>query len=186
VRDLRSAEAHVLEALFGRFEERARQRASGVDERPVVPQREGKSVSAEETYATDIDNPEVLYARLQGLAERTAGRLRKAGLCAGTIQVKIRRADFTTYTRQKRVAHPVNGTAEIDTIARRLLGTWLAEQPGAAIRLLGVGGSQLAPAGQRDLFAGSESLESVDTALDEIRERFPGVDVGRARSFKRN
>lgn len=186
VQDLRCAEAHVLEALFGRFAERTRQRASGIDDRPVVPQREEKSISAEETYDSDIDNPAVLYARLQGLAERAAGRLRKARLCAGTIQVKIRRADFTTYTRQKSVAHPVNGTGEIDSIARRLLGTWLAEQPGAAIRLLGVGGSQLSPAGQRDLFDDTESVESVDTALDEIRDRFPGLDVGRARSFKRN
>jgi DNA polymerase-4 len=186
VQDLREADTHVLERLFGRFAEKTRQRASGIDDRPVVPARQEKSISAEETYDSDIDDPEVLYARLQGLAERTAGRLRKAGLAAGTVQVKIRRADFTTYTRQKSVAHPVNGTEEIDTIARSLLGGWMAEQPGAAVRLLGVGGSQLAPAGQRDLFAGSEPTESVDSALDEIRERFPGLDVGRARSFKRN
>lgn len=183
---LRLADAHVLESVFGRYAEKTRQRAAGIDDRPVVPARAEKSISAEETYDEDIENPETLYTHLQRLAERTGGRLRKAGLAAGTVQIKIRRADFTTYTRQKALAHPVYGTGEIYAIARSLLAVWLAEQPGAAVRLLGVGGSQLAPATQGDLFAASAAANTVDKALDEIRERFPGLDVGRARSFKRN
>ncbi len=186
VGDLRVADAYVLESVFGRFGEKTRQRAAGIDDRPVVPSRAEKSISAEETYDEDIEDPETLYTHLQRLAERTAGRLRKAGLSAGTVQVKIRRADFTTYTRQKSLGHPVNGTGEIYAVARSLLAAWLAEQPGAAIRLLGVGGSQLAPATQGDLFAADAEANTVDKALDEIRERFPGLDVGRARSFKRN
>lgn len=183
---LRLADDRVLESVFGRFAGKTRLRAAGIDDRPVVPARAEKSISAEETYDRDIDNPETLYTYLQRLAERTGGRLRKAGLEAGTVQVKIRRADFTTYTRQKALGHPVNGTSEIYAIARSLLGAWLAEQPGAAIRLLGVGGSRLVPAAQGDLFTASADANTVDKALDEIRERFPGLDVGRARSFKRN
>ena len=165
---------------------KTRQRAAGIDDRPVVPSREEKSISAEETYDEDIGEPDALYTRLQQLAERTAGRLRKAGLMAGTIQVKIRRADFTTYTRQTSPGHPINGTGEIYSIARSLLATWLAEQPGAAIRLLGVGGSQLSPATQGDLFDDGAETNTVDKTVDEIRERFPGLDVGRARGFRRN
>ncbi len=186
VGDLRLAETHVLESVFGRFAEKTRQRAAGIDDRPVVPSRAEKSISAEETYDEDIQDIDALNTRLMMLAERTAGRLRKAGLMAGTVQVKIRRADFTTYTRQKSLGQPVNGTDDIYAVARSLLAAWLAEQPGAAVRLLGVGGSQLAPATQGDLFAPAEDANTVDEALDEIRERFPGLDVGRARSFRRN
>ena len=186
VGQLRLADEHVLESVFGRFAMKTRQRAAGIDDRPVVPSREEKSISAEETYDEDIGEPDALYTRLQQLAERMAGRLRKAGLMAGTIQVKIRRADFTTYTRQTSPGHPINGTGEIYSIARSLLATWLAEQPGAAIRLLGVGGSQLSPATQGDLFDDGAETNTVDKTVDEIRERFPGLDVGRARGFRRN
>ncbi len=184
VGDLRDAAPRVLESVFGRYADSMRRRARGDDDRPVVPYREEKSISAEETYDEDLVDPERMRTRLIALTERTAGRLRKAGVVAGTVQVKIRRADFSTYTRQTRLGHPSNGTEQLYAVARDLLGGWLAEQPGAAVRLLGVGGSQLAPAGQADLFDAEDS--SVDEALDSIRERFPGMEIGRARSFRRN
>ncbi len=188
VGDLRSADIHVLETVFGRFAEKTRQRAAGIDDRPVVPWRDEKSLSAEETYDADLDEPEAMFTALLGLTERAAGRMRKAELVAGTVQVKIRRADFTTYTRQTTLRHPSNATEQLYAVARSLLEGRLAEQPGAAVRLLGVGGSQLGTAAQGDLFEDTahDPGDSVDRALDSIRERFPGLDVGRARSFKRN
>ncbi len=186
IADLRTARSSVLDSIFGRFGESMRRRAAGVDDRPVVPARKEKSISTEETYEEDIGDPEILFSQLQKLAERTAGRLRKADLLAGTIVLKIRRADFTTYTRQKSQSHPVNGTSEIYNVARSLLAAWMAEQPGARVRLLGVGGSQLASASQGDLFSAADDSAGIDRTLDDIRQRFPGVDVGRARSFKRN
>ena len=186
--DLRRAEARVLESVFGRYAEKTRQRAAGIDDRPVVPWRDEKSISTEETYDTDLDDPDDMLRRLQRLTERTSGRLRKAGLVAGTVQVKVRRADFTTYTRQTSLGHPSNGTGQIFNVARELLKGWLTEQPGARVRLLGVGGSQLTRAAQADLFDDTPhgSGDTVDRALDDIRQRFPGLDVGRARGFKRN
>ncbi len=119
------------------------------------------------------------------LTERTAARLRKASLAAGTIQVKIRRADFTTYTRQKRINPPANGTDQIYAVAKELLGVWRSANPGAKIRLLGVGGSNLARAEQPDLFANepSQSNSIIDETVDEIREKFGSLSLGRAKTL---
>jgi hypothetical protein len=66
-----------------------------------------------------------------------------------------------------------------------LLASWLAEYPAAPIRLLGVGGSDLSPVGQQDLF-GSAGKAGLDRAVDSIRERFGTSSVGRARTLNRS
>ena len=185
VQDLREAPDRLLEPVFGRYSRKTRERASGIDDRPVVPSREEKSISAEETFDRDLAERSHMERELLRLTERTATRLRKAGLAAGTVQVKIRQADFKTFTRQRRVQPAVNGTDSMFAVARDLLGTWLTSNPGARVRLLGVGGSDLAPAEQPDLFATTDSTSAVDEAVDRIRDRF-GVDVlGRARTLDR-
>ncbi len=187
VRDLRRADDRDLEPIFGRFTQKTRDRASGIDNRPVVPSREEKSISAEETFEQDLSNPSIMERELLRLTERTASRLRKAGLCAGTIQLKIRRADFTTYTRQKCIKPPANGTDQIYAVARELLTAWLAGNAGARIRLLGVGGSNLAPGVQADLFAGdtTQNASVIDETVDEIREKFGSLSVSRAKTLDR-
>ncbi len=185
VKDLREAPDRVLEPVFGRYTRKTRDRASGIDDRPVVPSREEKSISAEETYDRDLTTRSQMDRELLRLTERTAARLRKAGLAAGTVQVKIRQSDFKTYTRQRRVQPAVNGTDSMFAVARDLLGTWLTSNPGARIRLLGVGGSDLAAAEQPDLFADSDSTTAVDEAVDRIRDRFGADVLGRARTLDR-
>ena len=182
-RDLRLAERQVLEPVFGRFTQKTRDRAAGIDDRPVVPMREEKSISAEETYDKDLATRESMDRELLRLTERTATRLRKAGLAAGTIQIKIRQSDFKTYTRQRRVRPPANGTDQIYAVARDLLGAWLGSNPGAKVRLLGVGGGQLSTVEQPDLFAGARTENIIDKAVDEIRDRFGKDALGRARTL---
>ena len=187
IRDLRQADDRDLESIFGRFAKKTRDRASGIDDRPVVPSRAEKSISAEETYDQDLSKPSDMERELLRLTERTATRLRKAGLSAGTVQLKIRRADFATYTRQMSVKPPVNGTDQIYAATRELLTAWLASNPGARIRLLGVGGSKLAPGEQADLFAGDskQSASALDETVDEIREKFGSLSLGRAKTLDR-
>jgi len=185
IRDLRVAETRILEPVFGRFTQKTRDRAAGIDNRPVVAAREEKSISAEETYDTDLATREDMDRELLRLTERTAARLRKAALAAGTVQIKIRQSDFKTYTRQRRVRPPANGTDQIYAVVRELLGTWLGRNPGATIRLFGVGGSDLAPAEQPDLFADAGTDSTVDRAVDEIRDRFGKDVLGRARTLDR-
>lgn len=187
IAELRLATDHNLEPIFGRFTLRARERAAGIDNRPVVADREEKSISAEETFAADLSDRPEMDRELLALAETTAKRLRKSGLQAGTIQIKIRQSDFQTFTRQRSLQPPTNNTEQIFGIARALLTAWLGENPDARIRLLGVGGSKLSPAEQRDLFDfDSESgQQGVDEALDTIQDRFGTASVGRARTLNR-
>jgi DNA polymerase-4 len=186
LRDLRLAEDSVLQPVFGRFVQKTRDRAAGIDDRPVSVAREDKSISAEETFAADLESREDMERELLRLSERTAARLRKAGLAAGTVQLKIRQADFTTFTRQRKVSPPASGTDRIYAVARALLETWLAGNPGARLRLLGVGGSDLAPAGQPDLFEDAAPDSGVDKTVDAIRERFGDAALGRARTLDRH
>ena len=118
------------------------------------------------------------------LAEKTATRLRKHALAAGTVQVKIRKSDFDTFTRQRAVRPASDNTDQIYAVARDLLHTWLAQNPGARIRLLGVGGSKLSPARQPDLFGSVEAQAGVDRTVDEIRDRFGSAALGRARTLE--
>ena len=187
VADLRLAPERDLESVFGRYAARTRERAAGIDNRPVVAEREEKSISAEETYDVDLDDRGDMERELLRLAETTARRMRKSGLQAGTVQVKIRQADFQTFTRQKSIQPPINNTDQIYHIACELLGLWLEENPGMRIRLLGVGGNNLSSADQQDLFATQDSpgKDAMDQAVDEIRDRFGNLSVGRARTLER-
>lgn len=185
IADIRRAPDGVLHSVFGRYAMRTRERAGGIDDRPVVPDREEKSISAEETYETDLSDPSDMLRELLRLAERTAGRLRAKDLSAGTVQVKIRQSDFTTFTRQ-RALHPAsNDTRLLYEVAAGLLHDWLDEAPGARIRLLGIGGSALAHAAQGDLFgqAAGDAGSTVDRTVDAIRGRFGTLAMGRARTL---
>lgn len=186
VRDLRLADDKVLRPIFGRYTQKTRNRAAGIDDRPVTPSRAEKSISSEETFDSDLANRDDMDRELLRLSERTAARLRKAGLAAGTIQVKIRQADFSTFTRQRRISPPANGTDQLYAAACGLLDTWLGQNPGATLRLLGVGGSDLEPAGQPDLFDAVQPVTGVDKTVDEIRDRFGDTALGRARTLDRH
>lgn len=185
ISDLRTASDRDLEPIFGRFTQRTRERAAGIDDRAVVSSRADKSISAEETFATDLQQLPEMHRHLLRLSERTAGRLRAKELVAGKVQVKIRQADFTTFTRQRSLRPPGNGTEQVYETARELLRDWLTEYPGARIRLLGVGGGDLAKDAQPDLFAPSLPAggTQIDQTVDEIRDRFGDLALGRARSL---
>ena len=183
LRELRLAEDRVLGPIFGRYAAKTKARAAGMDDRPVVPSREEKSISAEETYDTDLIEHEDLERELLRLADRTATRLRKAGLAAGTVQIKIRQSDFRTFTRQRKVNPRASGTDHLYAVACELLRSWLDEHPGIRIRLLGLGGSDLGRIEQRDLFGGDSTEAGVDTTVDQIRDRFGSNALGRARTL---
>ena len=121
------------------------------------------------------------------LADKACERLRARELSARCVTVKIRRADFTTYTRQRRFEPPTQETRVVTTIATTLLDGWLATQPRAALRLLGVGVSELAAQVQQDLFSPPESVrnQQLDRAVDGIRERFGKLAVSPASALAR-
>jgi DNA polymerase-4 len=186
--DLRRADEQTLWRAFGRHGIAMRDRAAGIDDRPVEPQREEKSISAEETYSVDIRDPAELQSQLVHLADRATSRLRAQELIAGKVIVKIRRADFATYTRQRSVEPPTQDTAVVSRMAQILFSEWRADQPLAAVRLLGVGVAQLQELRQIDLFsAGSPPKGALlDATVDSIRDRFGSTLVTRASLLPRS
>ncbi len=164
----------MLWPLFRRETRTFRDRAAGIDERPVVSDAPEKQISSEETFDVDIRDHKELQERLAQLADRTTARLRARQFKAGMVSIKVRRRDFETYTRQRSFNPPTQETRLIAQVAADLLEHWLQEQPRAAVRLLGVGVSDLEPEQQLDLFTSRESGESarLDDALDRIHGRF--------------
>jgi DNA polymerase-4 len=170
--ELRGAPDALLWPIFGRYSAWIRERASGVDERPVQPDMEDKSLSAEDTFEADIADPRLLQRELARLADLAGSRLRGRGLVAGCIGVKIRRDDFSTFTRQRAVAPPTGEGRAIGGVAAELLSRWLAANPEAKLRLLGVVLTELTPAAQLGLFEDQPGRARLDAALDEVRGRF--------------
>lgn len=185
VADLRNAAGEKLEPVFGRFTQAAKERAAGVDTRPVQASRDDKSISAEQTFDTDLVERAAMQRQLFRLSERATSRLRARGLVAGTVQVKIRRADFATFSRQRALRPPSNDSRTFYAIALQLLDEWLATNVRARIRLLGVAGSDLAEFIQPDLFAAGTKAgnSALDHTIDQIRDRFGDASLGRARTM---
>ena len=183
---LRVAPDAVLWPIFGRDSQRMRERASGIDERPVMAEWDEKSISAEETFFSDLADHGKMQAEVLRLADRAGQRMRAQNLASGCVQVKIRRADFVTFTRQKRFEPSTTDSRTIAKLAAELLAAWLSEQPRARVRLLGVGVNHLHAADQMDLFAapatatsGATSATALDATVDLIRERFGNFAVRR-------
>ena len=125
------------DSRFGRTGNDLRRLALGEDERPVVVERRRKSVSAETTLAEDTGEPEVLSELVNRLSQRVARHLEGRGLRGRTVKVKLRLADFTTFTRQTTLVAPVGSPEEIAGAAGQLLRREL--RPGRLFRLVGVG-----------------------------------------------
>jgi DNA polymerase-4 len=182
--ELRGAPDALLWPIFGRYCAWIRERASGVDERPVLPDMEDKSLSAEDTFEEDIADPRLLQRQLARLADLAGSRLRGRGLVAGCIGVKIRRDDFSTFTRQRAVAPPTSEGRTISAVAAELLARWLAANPGTKLRLLGVVLTELMPGAQLGLFEDPRHPSRVDAALDEVRGRFGSQALRRGNTIE--
>ncbi|WP_328999642.1 DNA polymerase IV [Kribbella sp. NBC_00709] len=154
--------------------------AVAADDRPVVSDRETKSVSVEDTFETDIIDRALLAAISDRMAHRVSERLQKAQLSGRTVTVKTRMHDFTTHTRSSTLAGPTDDARVIARVARRLLEE---SEIGGGIRLLGVGVSSLADWIQDDLFTDDEHAENPVEVLElPARPRdqlgfHPGQDV---------
>lgn len=123
--------------VFGQRAEGVRLRAIGQDDEPVHTERITKSVSSETTFPDDVGDSAELRRVLEELAGGVSGSLERKGLRGRTVTVKMRLADFTTFTRQSTLASPSNEPEPIRELAWRLLSAELTT--GRTFRLLGVG-----------------------------------------------
>ena len=115
--------------------------ANGIDERLVEVSRETKSISAEVTFAEDVSDREELRAAVKEQATRVGRQLRKASIRARTVQIKLRLADFTTFTRQRTLPVATDAASMIETAALELLEIEVGG--GRQFRLIGTGVSNL-------------------------------------------
>ena len=149
--------------------------AWGRDERLVTPRAPEKSIGAEETFGTDIGDPDQIRRELLKLSGRTASGLRAGGYVARTVSVKLRLASFKTLTRSRTLPYPTDVAREIYTTACSLFEASGLDH-GARLRLVGVRVSGLVPA------AGANTQLTFDDrpigwreaerAVDKIARRF--------------
>jgi DNA polymerase-4 len=184
---LRQLPLDNLRASFGLHSEHFWKLARGEDTRPVVPDREAKSISHETTFHTDIDHEETLQAWMLELVENVARRMRRYDIVGRTVQIKIRYSDFETITRSCTISQPTNATQTLANTAAQLLRDNL-EQIARGIRLLGMGVTQLKQSGwtQLSLFdqAEKDRLRKIDQATDAIRDKFGNAGVMRGSNLE--
>ncbi|MFI7418235.1 DNA polymerase IV [Nonomuraea sp. NPDC049684] len=148
--------------------------AWGRDERPVTAHVPDKSIGNEETFAADVDDPEVIRRELLRLAERVAARMRKGGHVGRTVSVKLRRADFTTITRSRTLREPTDVAQVIYATACELFEA--AGLQRVRLRLVGVRMENLRPAGEATHQLGLGERETgwreAEQAMDKAIRRF--------------
>lgn len=168
-------EKSILKRL-GKFGRRLMELATGMDDSPVMPISRRKSVSSEETLLSDIDDKQVLNNYILEQAESVARQLRKEGIKAKTITLKIKHADFKQVTRSTTLPVPTQSSETIFQAASRLLNKYRMK---TKIRLIGVGASGLradaAPAQMslfKDLKSKNGNWEKVDKTVDSITAKY--------------
>ena len=152
------------------------QLARAQDSRPVVAEREAKSISVEGTYDSDLTDRRLMEGLLSRQAREVGTRMRKNGISGRTVTIKVRLYDFTTLNRSSTLTSPTDDGATIARIARSLLADL---DTTGGVRLLGVGVSGLADWVQEDLFGETAEDDEVEVVLPEPPRRTwpPGADV---------
>jgi DNA polymerase-4 len=180
---LRTFPERNLTAAFGSYGLRLRELAHGIDPTPVTPFAAGKSVSSECTLHEDTLDREVLIRCLLEQSEEVAAGLRKEGVKARTVVLKIKHADFTLATRRTTFAPATQSSKELYEQAVRLLSQYGLK---ARIRLIGLGATGFVPASvprQRGLFEEAAAVErdweAVDRTLESIKKKFGGNAIKR-------
>jgi DNA polymerase IV len=184
--DLRTLQRVVGEAQGTQLHRLAR----GEDPRRVTTHDPARSISAEETFEEDLDDPVALRRHVLRLAEKVGRRLRKAGLAGRTVTLKVRFASFETVTRSSTLANATDRTHDLVVVTGQLLDGLRLER--ARVRLLGVGVSNLgdgdaarqlsldAPEAPVELPWTDRRWEDVERVADTVAERFRGIGVSYA------
>ena len=180
IEDALKVELDWLQRWFG--EHRGRwlyQRMRGLDSARVDPRKPRKSISSERTFFSDLESDEELQNALMRLSVSVGRTMRRSGLRARTITVKLRDGDFTTRSRGRTVPEAVETDAAVFAVACELL-SGLRERRRTRARLLGVGLTNFVPGvdpAQLGLFAEEDGIEGereriLGRAVDGLRDRF--------------
>ena len=176
VGDVARTPAPILQRVLGEGQAAMlRALASGEDARTVVPFEAPKSVSHEETYPRDLDDPDEIRRQILDLSHRVASRLRADGYRARTVTLKLRLPSFSTLSRSKTMPDPTDVGADLYRVAGEL---YTRLPPGRRrFRLIGVAATGLVPAGAEQIsLVTSGRWGDAERAVDRVRGRFgPGT-----------
>ncbi len=171
--------------LFGKYGHDLWRHANGHDESPVEPEHTIKSISAETTFERDVRDPVLLRQTMQELTEQVGRRLRKQGMVASTVRIKVRWPDFSSQTRQFSLTQGTSEDSVIEGVAWDLLERlWDRTRP---IRLIGVGVGGLSQ-GARQLSlweTPADKERKLLDALDELKNRFGKKVIQKGNALKK-
>ncbi len=179
--DLRKMSLEWLNERFGIDAEHYRRLALGEDDRPVTPDRQAKSIGQEETFGVNVADRDQLRQTLFIQAEQVARRLRKAGLRAKSVWVKIRYGDFKTISRQSTLPESSDVTTTLYEAARALFDAW-AKESFSPVRLIGMAGKNLVEGeGQLSLFPDpqTQKQKGLDQTVDRINQKLGKSSIRR-------
>ncbi|MCU7614362.1 DNA polymerase IV [Chryseobacterium sp. GMJ5] len=171
----------VLQQMIGLHGKELWKKANGIDENPVIPYSERKSISTEKTFAKDTIDIHELKRILTGMAEKLAYQLRQEKWITSTVVVKIRYANFDTETKQVRVAY-TSADHTLSRVALELFNKLYTRR--MRIRLIGLRFTDLVHGNhQMNLFEDTEEQMKLYQTMDYLKNRFGADVVGRASGF---
>lgn len=178
IRTIQEMPVEMLESVLGKAGRTIWKRANGLDNTPIIPYHERKSISTERTFGRDTIDMVRLQATLVAMAESLAYQLRRGNKLTSVVSVKIRYSDYQTHSRQARISYTSADhilIPKVEALFKQLYSRRLL------IRLIGVKFSGLVGGNyQINLFDDSQEMLNLYNSLDKIRERFGEQSVMRA------
>jgi DNA polymerase-4 len=170
--DLSRTPINVIESKFGEIGKVIHNMANGIDERPVVPNQEPKSIGRETTFRKDIDDPGILRSTMLLLSQRVAMNLRLKKYNGRVITLKVRFSDFSTITRRLTLKNHTYGIFDIYRSAVYLLEK--IDLNRKKIRLIGISVSSLKPSliSESIFYSGPSRDENLTDAINRISDKF--------------
>jgi DNA polymerase IV len=181
IADLQVQNVKNLERHFGKMGLVIWNKANGIDNSPVSPYHQRKSISSENTFPKDVSDISVLQQLLISMLEQLTFKLRMENMVASCLSVKIRYSNFETFSQQITVP-PTHSDILLIPELKKLLSQ--AYDPARSVRLIGLRLSQLSEGSyQPGLFDNHERNEKLYEALDKLNNRFGTKTVSRAATF---
>lgn len=182
VRTLSEIPIELLQNLLGKNGSELWRRANGIDDSPVIPFHEQKSISTENTFQQDTINLQFLHTELVRMTEKIAFELRSQNRLTGCVTIKLRYSDFDTHTIQKSIPY-TNSDHVLIKVAKELF-TKLYERR-VLIRLLGVRFTNLVTGTyQINLFDDTQENIRLYQAIDSVKKQFGEQQIIRASGMK--
>src|SRR5882724_10253197 len=170
IRTLSEIPLEMLQNLLGKYGVEHWRRAQGIDETPIIPFHEQKSISTEHTFSSDTIDVDYLHAELVRMTEKIAFALRQQDRLTGCVTVKLRYSDFETHTQQRAIPYTNSDHVLLKTV-RELFDKLYQRR--LLIRLVGIRFTDLiAGTYQIDLFEDTQEMIGLYQAIDSVKRRF--------------